>query len=92
MDTFSPYLDSFLPFLVRLTVIVGELFSFILSSADIIGLKNVTFVSNKKSIFVEMFDFAVTHVNNFCKNELITVYFELFDGNGASLVLVKPER
>ena len=33
-----------------------------------------------ESIFVEMFDFAVTQVDNFCKNELINVLFNLFDG------------
>ena len=58
----------------------------------VIALKNVTLVSNKKSIFLEMFDFAVTQVDNFCKNELITVMFKLFDGKDASVVLFKPER
>ena len=58
----------------------------------VIGLKNVTLVSNKESILVEMFDFAVTQVENFCKNELITVMFKVFDGKDASLVLFKSER
>ena len=58
----------------------------------VIALKNVTLVSNQKSILVEMFDFAVTQVDNFCKNELITVLFKLFDGKDASLVLFKPKR
>ena len=58
----------------------------------LIALKNVTHVSNKKSILVEVFDFAVTQVDNFCKNELITVKFKLFDGKDASLVFFKPER
>ena len=58
----------------------------------VIALKNVTLVSNKKSILVEMFDFAVTQVDNFCENELITVVFKFFDGKVASLVLFKPER
>ena len=58
-----------------------------------IALKNVTLVGNKISILVEMFDFAVTQVDNFCKNELITVMFKLFEGEKASLVLFKkPER
>ena len=39
-----------------------------------------------------MFDFAVTQVDNFCKIELITVMFKLFDGKDAILVLFKPER
>ena len=39
-----------------------------------------------------MFDFAVIQVDNFCKNELITVMFKLFDGKDASFVLFEPER
>ena len=58
----------------------------------IIALKNVTLVGNKKSILLEMIDFAVTQVDNFCNNEFITVMFKLFDGKDASLVLFKPER
>ena len=38
-----------------------------------------------------MFDFAVTQVDHFCENELITVMFKLFDGKDASFVLFKPE-
>ena len=58
----------------------------------VMALKIITLVSNKKSILVEMFDFAVTQVDNFCKNELITVLSKLFDGKDASLVLLKPKR
>ena len=58
----------------------------------VIALKNVTLVSNKKSILVEMIDSAVTQVDNFCKNELIAVLFQLFDGKDASLVFFKPKR
>ena len=57
----------------------------------VIALKKVTLVRNKKSILVEMIDFAVTQVDNFCTNELITVMFKLFDGTDASLVLFKPK-
>ena len=57
----------------------------------VIALKNVTLAGNKKSILVEMFDFAVTQVDNLCKNELITVMFKLFDGKDTSLVLFKPK-
>ena len=39
-----------------------------------------------------MIDFAVTQVDNFCKNELITVMFKLFDGKDESIVLFKPKR
>ena len=63
---------------MRVTVIGGESFCFILSLYVIIALKNVKLVSNKKSILEEVFDFAVTQVDNFCKKELITVMFELF--------------
>ena len=52
----------------------------------VIALKIITLVGNEKSNLVEMFDFAVTQVDNFCKNELITVLFKLFDGKDASLV------
>ena len=58
----------------------------------VISLKNVTLVGHKKSILVEMFHFAVTQVDNFCKNELINVMFKLFDGKDTSLVLFKPEQ
>ena len=58
----------------------------------VVSLKNVTLVINKNSILVEMIDFAVTQVDNFCKNELITVMFKLFDGKDASIVLFKPKR
>ena len=57
----------------------------------VIALKNVTLVNNKKSILVEMFDFAATQVDNFCKNELITVLFKLFDGKDTSLVFFQIE-
>ena len=57
----------------------------------VIAFKNITLVSNKKSILVENFDFAVTQVDNFWKNELITVMFKVFDGENASVVLFKPE-
>ena len=58
----------------------------------VIALKNVTLVSKKKSILVEMIDLTVTQVDNLCKNELITVMFKLFNGKDAVLVLFKPER
>ena len=58
----------------------------------VIALKSVTLVGNKKSILVEMFDFAVSQDDNFCKNELIALMFKLFDAKDASLVLFKPKR
>ena len=57
----------------------------------VIARKNVTLVSNKNSILVEMFDFAVTQVDNICKNEMITVMSKLFDGKDASLVFFQTE-
>ena len=57
----------------------------------VIALKKATLVSNKKSVLVEMLDFAVTQFDNFCKNELIPVLFKLFDEKDASLVLFKPK-
>ena len=58
----------------------------------VIALKKVTLVSNKKSILVEVIDFVVTQVDNFSKNELITVMFISFDGKDANLNLFEPER
>ena len=57
----------------------------------VIAIKINTLVSNKKSILIKMFDFAVTQVDNFCKKELITVLFKLFDAKDASLFLFEPE-
>ena len=57
----------------------------------VIALKNVTLVSDKKLILVEVFDFAVTHVDNVSKNELITVLFTFFDGKDRSLVFFQTE-
>ena len=54
------------------------------------ALKKVILVSNKKSILVEIIDFAVTQVDNFCRKELITVLFKLFDGRDTSFVFFKP--
>ena len=56
-----------------------------------IALKNFTIVSNRKPILVEMFDFAVTQVDNFCKNKMITVLFKLFDGKDTILVFFQTE-
>ena len=58
----------------------------------VIALKNVTLLSNKKLILVEMFVFEVTQVDNFCKNEMLTVLFKLFDGKDTTLVFFKPKR
>ena len=57
----------------------------------VIALKNVTIVSNKKSILVQMFDFAVTQVDNFRRNELIIVLFKLFHGKDTGLVFFQTE-
>ena len=39
-----------------------------------------------------MFDFAVTQVDNFCKNEMLTLSFKIFDGKDTTLVFFKPKR
>ena len=57
----------------------------------VIALKNVTLVRHKKSSLLEMLDFAVTQVDNFCKKELIIVLFKLFDGKDTSLVFFRTE-
>ena len=58
----------------------------------VIALRNVILVGNKKLILVDIFDFAVTQVDNFCKNELITVMCKLFDGKDASLVFFSNRK
>ena len=77
-------------------MIILALLSYAQSGANALhlvsALKNVTLVSNQKSIVLEMFDFAVTQVDNFCKNDLITVMLNLFDGKDASIVVFKPKR
>ena len=45
---------------------------------NVIAVKNVTLVNNKKSILVEMLDFAATQVDNFSESGLITVMFKHF--------------
>ena len=77
---------------MRIIVLLSYPKSVVNALHNVIALINVTLVRNKKSNLVEMFDFAVTQVDNFCKNDLITVMFNFFDGKNASLVLFKPER
>ena len=77
---------------MRKTVLLSYPQSGVNAQHIVIALKNVTLVNNKKLILVEMFDFEVTQVDNFCKNELITVMFKHFDGKDESLVLSKQER
>ena len=69
---------------MRITLLLSYPQSGVKALHIVVALKNVTLVSNKKSILVEMFDFAVTQVENFCKNELITVLIKLFDGKDTS--------
>ena len=57
----------------------------------VIALKNVTIVSNKKSILVQMLDFAVTQVDNLRRNDLITILFKLFHGKDTGLVFFQTE-
>ena len=76
---------------MRITVLLSYPKSGVNALHIVIALKNVTLVSYKKSILVEMFDFAVTQVDNFCKNELITALFKLLEGKDTSLVFSQTE-
>ena len=76
---------------MRITIVLSYPQSGVNALNIVIALKKITPVSNKKSILVEMFDFAVTQVDNFCNNELITIVFKLFDGKDASLVFFQTE-
>ena len=49
-------------------------------------------VCNVVSVLVEMVNFAMVKVDNFCKNKIIAVYFKLFDGKNARIVVYKSER
>ena len=61
---------------MRIIVLLSSPQSGVNAMHFVIALKNVTLVSNKKSILLEKFDFAVITVDDFCKNELITVMFK----------------
>ena len=39
-----------------------------------------------------MLNFAMVNVDSFCKNNLIAVLFNLFDGENARIVVSKSER
>ena len=76
---------------MKLIVLFSNPQSGVIALHIVIALKYITLVSNKKWILVEIFGFKVTQVDNFSKNELVTVVFNFFDGKDASLVLFKPE-
>ena len=76
---------------MRIIALLSYPQSGVLALHIVIVLKNVTLVGNKKSTLVEMFDFAVTQVDNFCKNELITVLFNFFDGKHTGSFPFEPE-
>ena len=56
------------------------------------ALNFFTVFHNVISVFVEMVNFAMVKVDNFCKNKLIAVYFTLSDGKDAIIVVSKSER
>ena len=58
----------------------------------VIALNYFTLACNVISVLVEMVNFAMIKVDNFCKNKLIAVEFKLFDGKHAEIVLSKSER
>ena len=76
---------------MRLIVLLSYPQSGVKALHFVIALKNVKIVSNKKLILVEVFDFAVIQVENFCKNELITVLIKFFDGKYTGLVFLQTE-
>ena len=51
-----------------------------------------TLVCNVMSILVEMLKIAMVKVDSFCKNKLIALYFKLFVGKDARIVVSKSER
>ena len=51
-----------------------------------------TLVCNVRSVPVEMLNFAMVKLDNFCKNLVITMKIKLFDGLDAWIVASKSER
>ena len=43
-------------------------------------------------VHVEMVNFTMVKVDNFCKSKSIAVYFKLFDGKNTGVVVSKSER
>ena len=58
----------------------------------VIALKYFTYVSNAKSVLVEMVKIAILEIDNFCKIKLIAVQFKRFDEKYARIVVCKLER
>ena len=56
-----------------------------------IALKYFTLVWNVILVLVEVVNFAIVEVNNFCRYELITIKLKLFDGKNACFVVLKTE-
>ena len=54
----------------------------------VIDLNYFTLVCNVISVLVEMVNFALVKVDNFCKNKLIAVKFQLFHGKYAKIVVL----
>ena len=62
-----------------------------LNAIHIVSALNLfTPVCNVMSVLVEMVNFAIGKVDNFCKNKLIAVLFKLFEGNTQELLF--PNR
>ena len=57
----------------------------------VIALNYFTPVCNVTSVFVEVVNFAMVKVDNFCKNKLIPVSFKVFNGKDAKNVVSKSE-
>ena len=58
----------------------------------VIALSYFTLVCNVRSVLVELVNFAMVKIDSFCTIKLIAVYFKLFDGKYARIVVSKSER
>ena len=58
----------------------------------VIALSYLTLVCNLISVLVEVVNFAMFKVDNFCNKKIVAVYFKLFDKKYARIVVSESER
>ena len=58
----------------------------------VIALNSSTLACHVTSVLVDVANFAMVKVENFCRNKLIAVSFKLFGGKDARIVVSKMER
>ena len=77
---------------MRIIVLLSHSQSSVNALHFVIALNYFTLACNVISVLVEMVNFAMVKVDNFCKIKMIAVYFKVFDRNYARIVVSKSER